>query len=322
MSIENRNRRRLRLAGLTVLFVAANVIAVSSLAADTDKRSKPVKVTVETVATSFGDIAVMISEGRGPNVLLIHGNSSAKEIFQKQLTSPLGRRYRMVAMDLPGHGGSRNAADPAKTYNIPGYAMAAGEVMDKLKMTSATVIGWSLGGHIGIDMLSRNAKVRGLLITGTPPIGKNPEALGQGFKPTPHMGLTGKEVFTAEDADAYAHATAGRKAPFEPFIVDSVRRTDGRARRMMIEAFMRGVGDDQRKIVETSKVPLAVVAGGEDEFVNNDYLKLPAYGNLWRGQVQLIPAVGHAPFWEAPDQFNILLGAFLADVNGKARAAN
>jgi pimeloyl-ACP methyl ester carboxylesterase len=312
-------RGRMALGGILVLAIAALIPLAPTRAAETPVKQRPVQIKNEIIQTSFGDIAVAVSEGRGPNVLFIHGNSSEKEIFQKQLTSPLGRKYHMVAMDLPGHGQSSNAIDPARGYNIPGYAQAALEVMDKLHMKTATVVGWSLGGHIGIDMLPRRPDLKGLLIMGTPPIGKTQDALSQGFKPSPHMGLTGKEVFTEEEALDYAKATAGAGGPVDPFVVDGVKRTDGRARRMMIEAFGAGIGDDQRKIVETSKVPLAVVDGAEDEFVNVAYLSQPAYANLWRRKVQIIPGAGHAPFWQKPAEFNRLLASFLADVNGKGK---
>lgn len=42
-------------------------------------------------------------------VLLIHGNSSCKEVFRNQRDGDLGRRYRMIAVDLPCHGASEDA---------------------------------------------------------------------------------------------------------------------------------------------------------------------------------------------------------------------
>ena len=49
-------------------------------------------------------IVYTTSDGEGPAVLLIHGNSSSSRTFQPQLESELGRTYRMVAIDLPGFG--------------------------------------------------------------------------------------------------------------------------------------------------------------------------------------------------------------------------
>ena len=269
----------------------------------------------QTVETSHARIAVTDSEGAGPDVLLIHGNSSCKEVFRHQLEREIGRRYRCVAIDLPGHGASSDATDPQRTYTMPGYADTAIEVLDKLGIGKVAVVGWSLGGHIGIEMLPRSNDIAGLLITGTPPVGKGQESVAAGFLPSEHMGLAGQEVFSDAEAELYAHATCGINAPFEPFLLDAVRRTDGRARRLMFEAFLAGVGSDQRQIVETSQVPLCVANGGAEPFVNNDYCRTIAYANLWHGRVHIFPGVGHAPFWEAPADFDAVLGRFLADVS-------
>lgn len=72
-----------------------------------------------TLPTSYCDITITESDGDGSVVLFIHGNSSCKEIFRNQLESKLGTAYRMIAMDLSGHGKSGNASDPSRTYTVP-----------------------------------------------------------------------------------------------------------------------------------------------------------------------------------------------------------
>jgi len=64
-------------------------------------------------------IAFYTSAGTGPSALLIHGNSSSGLSFQHQLESPLGEKFRLVALDLPGHGQSEPAIDPQSTYTTP-----------------------------------------------------------------------------------------------------------------------------------------------------------------------------------------------------------
>jgi pimeloyl-ACP methyl ester carboxylesterase len=57
----------------------------------------------QRIETPNGAIAVHESEGQGPAAVLIHGNSSSSRAFSKQLDGPLGERFRLVAIDLPGH---------------------------------------------------------------------------------------------------------------------------------------------------------------------------------------------------------------------------
>jgi pimeloyl-ACP methyl ester carboxylesterase len=69
-----------------------------------------------------GRVAAFVEISSGPTVLLIHGNSSSKEIFLRQMGMLRRRGFGIVAPDLPGHGASNDARRPARTYSFPGYA--------------------------------------------------------------------------------------------------------------------------------------------------------------------------------------------------------
>ena len=267
-------------------------------------------MTSSVVPTSFADIAVWDTAVEGPAVLMIHGNSSSKEIFRRQFDSPLGARLRLIAIDLPGHGASGNARDPGAAYTLNGYADAAVEVLERLNVARTAVFGWSLGGHVALNMISRFAGLAGVMISGTPPVPGGAEGFGLGFQPTELMGLTGARDWSAADAEAFARAGA---APFKVFMLEAARRTDGAAREIMLaDALARGP-DDQRRIAETAMVPLAIVNGADDAFINGGYFATVDYANLWDGRVFSLGGVGHAPFWEAPERFNPLFERFVAE---------
>jgi|SRR5690349_13822097 pimeloyl-ACP methyl ester carboxylesterase len=70
-------------------------------------------------------IAGYQSQGTGRPILLVHGNSSSSRIWQKQLQGPLGSKYRLIAIDLPGHGASSPPPNPEQDYSGPGYAASS-----------------------------------------------------------------------------------------------------------------------------------------------------------------------------------------------------
>jgi pimeloyl-ACP methyl ester carboxylesterase len=268
----------------------------------------------QKVTTSHCELSITVTKPQGEAyadlaqlpVLFIHGNSSCKEVFRRQM-QVFGLQRTCIAIDLPGHGQSDDAIEPGISYNMVGYADAMLQVMQKLAVESFYVVGWSLGGHIGIEMMGQSDSVKGLLISGTPPIGSDGSDMADAFLPSDHMGLTGQEVFTNEEAASYARATCGAGAQHEPFLGEAVRRTDGRARRLMMEAAMRGEGVDQKHLIETDPRPIAVANGANEQMVNNQYLLSLKFSNLALGQVHLIADAGHAPFWEAPEAFNVIL---------------
>ncbi|WP_394832981.1 alpha/beta fold hydrolase [Pendulispora rubella] len=264
-----------------------------------------------TVVTSHGALAVEERGEGGLPVLLIHGNSFCRDVFRHQLQGRLAEKHRVIAFDLPGHGQSSNAVDPTTTYALGGLADAALELLDRLAVTEVIVFGWSLGGHIGIHMLSRFPGMRGLMITGSPPVPMG--GMAQGFNAGPHMALAGKQDVSNTEIESFIHAIFGDGA--EPFLRDAVARADGRFRKRLFEAARAGDGVDQRMTVESSPVPIAVVNGREDPVIKLDYFDTVAFGHLWEGQCHRLPGVGHVPFWSAPTDFNPILERFVRDVD-------
>ncbi len=77
--------------------------------------------------TPNGALAVHQSAGDGPPIVLVHGNSSSARAFSRQLEGSLGRRRRLVAIDLLGHGRSENASDPGRLSAARPRAGAGGD---------------------------------------------------------------------------------------------------------------------------------------------------------------------------------------------------
>lgn len=259
-----------------------------------------------------GSISVCLSRGTGPTVFFIHGNSSCKEVFGYQFEALRRADFSVLAFDLPGHGQSGDAVCPEQTYSFPGYARVAHMLLDKLHFFHVCVVGWSLGGHIGLELLGSCPKVEALLITGTPPVKPGPKALADAFLPSPTMELAGKREYSEDDVLRYATAMLGEAK--NPYLLQTVRRTHGDARSWMARNGLAGIGIDGRELVEAESRPLAVIHGANDPFIDLSYLKTIRYRNLWRHEVQVMEDAGHAPFLARPDAFNALLLEFLAEV--------
>lgn len=266
------------------------------------------------VDTSHARLAYRESAGKDLPVLMIHGNSCCLEVFRNQIDGAIGGKYRCIAFDLPGHGSSEDAKDPDRTYNFAGYANAAAELLAALKIDRCAVVGWSLGGHIAIDLTQETDAVAGLMISGTPPVTNDPATAMEGFAVELEGSFAAKRDLSAEEIDMIAHVICGENAPYDPFLEKAVARCDGRARELMIGKAARGDGRNQQELAVNSPVPLAIVNGGGDAFLNHKYIEGLPYKNLWGDKVHRFPEIGHAPFWEVPDQFDALLGLFLKDL--------
>lgn len=92
------------------------------------------------------------------------------------------------------------------------------------------------------------------------------------------------------------------------------RASDGQARQQMFAAMLAPDYPGQRELVENCRVPVALVVGGDDGFVDAAYLSSPKCANLWSGAVIVFDGLGHARHLHAPDRFVPVLEAFLAGV--------
>ncbi len=263
------------------------------------------------VKTSAGKIALRMSTGSRTPMLLIHGNSMSGKVFDALLDGPLGRSYQLIAVDLPGHGESENAGFPDRVYTLPGYAEAMLDVMFALDIPKASILGWSLGGHIALEMMARSQQVTGAFVLGTPPVTPGPNALA-GFNLTEKSALYMTERLDEASQRMLAEISTGPSTP--AYVYADVARTDGRARRIVVEGMLSGLGEDPTPLFENAQRPIAVIIGGNDESMSTTFMQSVRGPALWGGGVKVIPGAGHAAFFDQPALFNALVLQFLRDM--------
>jgi pimeloyl-ACP methyl ester carboxylesterase len=276
--------------------------------------------TDSILSTSNGDISIRQSQGTGMPLLLLHGSGASKDVFHRQFADPMADRYRMIAIDLPGHGASSNADDPQAAYTLQAMANTVGEVIDKLGISHVAVFGWSLGGHVAIELMERHKAVSGVMLTGTPPVSRGPLAMLRAFHTSWDILLTSKEEFSLRDIERFGRLCYDDT--IEPAQLHSIARADGRVRTAVFKGLSRGDWSDQKLAVEHAAVPIAIVNGANEPIARLSYVNSLAYNTLWQGQCHVIPYAGHAPFLEAFRAFNPLLDQFVDDVGRQSALDN
>ena len=81
----------------------------------------------------------------GDVLMLIHGTSASLHTWEP-LVRELKSNYRLVSFDLPGHGLTGETVD--RRYDSGAYIRTLVDLMTHLNLSSATLIGNSLGGRI------------------------------------------------------------------------------------------------------------------------------------------------------------------------------
>jgi non-heme chloroperoxidase len=252
-----------------------------------------------------------------PVVLLLHGGGQTRHSWRRTATALVGRGFRVVSIDLRGHGESDWS--PTKAYDLDDFAGDLRSVMAQLSNPPA-VVGASLGGLAALTVLGeeRNPGVARALVLvdvvprlsteGTGRISEFLNAHLQGF------------ASIEEAAEAVAAYTNNRRRPRD---ISGLRRNlragpDGRLYWHWDPGFVAGQRDTPphlaRERLETAarnvRVPTLLVRGAQSDLVTPDAA---------RELVTLIPdceyfdveGAGHMVVGDRNDAFDRSIVSFL-----------
>ena len=241
--------------------------------------------------------------GRGPSLVLVHGLGGAASNWV-ELAPALVRSYRVLALDLPGHGGSSPL--PAAPSLTP-FADVAASVAEREGLLPAAVVGHSLGGLVGLRLaLRRPDAVRGLLLAASAGISSGTRAREVAVttlvlaRPArlvaPFRRLVARlewlrypvfGFFEVSDPAAFPAAAV------EGFLAGPALHTD------VLSAGRALVADDPRIDLDRVRCPCLVLVGARDRMV--PVVDATEYARRLRAPLRIVPDCGHLVIGERPD---------------------
>jgi len=109
------------------------------------------RIMMKTAETPEGTVAYRCNEMPGAVTLVfVHGLGGDSKLFHNQLRV-FGRNFRVIAVDLPGHGKSAWKAAPG----IEEYVSSVLDVLKRESVGACVLIGHSMGGGVCLDLQSR-----------------------------------------------------------------------------------------------------------------------------------------------------------------------
>ncbi|MEU6641170.1 alpha/beta hydrolase [Saccharomonospora sp. NPDC046836] len=247
-----------------------------------------------------------------PPIVFVHGWAQSARVWDHQFADAgLRNRFRLVALDLRGHGVSDV---PGGGYDDP--LVWAGDLASVLGIAGepAIVVGWSYGGLVIADYVRVHgtAGLAGIvLVSAITEIGRGHP--GGRVGPAMHAALPA--ALSADLAVALpaltefcaAMATREVPGPLAQALLGTCLEVPPQVRAAL---FRRDV--DSARVLAGIDVPTLVVHGTEDAVVD---LSAGAYaaGKIPGADTRWLPGVGHLPFIEAAGEFNATLGRFADD---------
>ncbi len=124
-----------------LLFVAAFVMAMASMRAQPEQRDLFVTVNgLRLHVVETGD-----ASNSRPVIILLHGIARHAHTFD-HIARDFSRRYRVLAVDMRGHGDSDWS--PESAYLVQDYVKDLEGLIDQMQLRQVTLLGNSTGGRV------------------------------------------------------------------------------------------------------------------------------------------------------------------------------
>lgn len=236
--------------------------------------------------------------GRGPfTIVLIHGWTCDHTFWNAQVEA-LKARYRVLAVDLPGHGRS----DPAPDYSIRRFARAVNAVLEKEKAQRAILAGHSMGGAVMLEFARLYPqKVRAIVAVDAffpdPGASKPLEAMAARFE-----GPGAMEARTKMVQGMFTAATA-------PDVRRKIETVMLGARAEVAAGAMRGMADPAVWREGVIDAPFLEIAAATSTYLTEDALRR----RFPRASLIRVPDTGHFLHMEKPEEVNRILLGWLAE---------
>ncbi|MFJ9244482.1 alpha/beta fold hydrolase [Streptomyces sp. NPDC101776] len=239
-------------------------------------------------------------------LVLIHGHPFDHTMWTPQIEAFSPAR-RVLAPDLRGYG--RSPSTPAVT-RFSDFAADLEALLDEAEVETFVLAGLSMGGQIAMDCHGRFPdRVRGLVLADTFPAADTPEAA--------RTRNTTADRLLREGMRGYADEVLERMvAPYaDPEVKAHVHRmmaaTDPTGAAAALRA--RAQRPDYRDLLTRVSVPALVVVGADDTYTPVADAEA-MHAALPDSTLHVIEGAAHLPNLERPEEFNGILGKFLARV--------
>jgi non-heme chloroperoxidase len=262
--------------------------------------------------TGGGGVQLHVVEtgnAKGRPMLFIHGFSQCSLAWNRQLDSRLARDYRLVAMDIRGHGRSDKPRDAYADSKM--WADDVHAVIRELKLDRPVLCGWSYAPLVILDYIRHYGEdaLGGInFVTGITKLGTE-EAMAV---ITPEFLSLAPGFFSTNATESVASLQALLKLCFarepsadELFLMLGYNVTVPSHVRQAL--FSRSIDNDD--LLAKIRKPVLITHGADDAIVKPAVVEQHK-ALMPHSQIHLMANAGHAPFWDDAAIYNQRLHEF------------
>lgn len=253
-------------------------------------------------------IAVRDTEVGERAILLLHGYLESADVWEP-FARALSKEYRVVTIDIPGHGISQIKGE---VHTMAFVAAVAADAMHVLGIERYAVVGHSMGGYVALEMLRIVPEHMTALVL---------------FHSSPNADSEQKKEHRMREIaliDAGKKELLSKTAPQLGFAPENLRRLKEHIQSLSeqiwlteddgIKALLRGMmqREDTNELMRTSKVPQLMIFGRKDTFITPEIAQSIIDAQP-QAKVVWLENSAHNGFWEEPELSLEAIQFFLSD---------
>jgi pimeloyl-ACP methyl ester carboxylesterase len=249
------------------------------------------------------------SYGRGHPLIVLHGLLGAGGNWHSLADNVFSRAYRTLAVDLRNHGRSPHADE----FSYESMARDVLELMDRLEMESAHLLGHSMGGKTAMHFaLEHSERVDGLVVADIAPVDyehRHEDTLAA-------LERLDLGRFRSRTDIENALATDFPDASMRQFILKGVVKRGPRFDwRFNLRSIIDGYPSLQEAVLgwQPHEGPTLFIRGGRSDYIREEHL-LQIRTLFPYAEVATIDEAGHWVHADAPERFGETVMSFLAGV--------
>jgi pimeloyl-ACP methyl ester carboxylesterase len=271
------------------------------------------------IAGGGGSLLHLVETGnpQGQAILFLHGFSQCSLAWSRQLSSDLAQNYRLIAMDLRGHGSSDKPRDAYGDSSL--WADDVNAAIRQLDLDHPILCGWSYGPLVILDYIRHygDDAIGGIhFVDGITKLGSDeavavlaPEflALVPGFfssdvtESAQSLESLLRMCFAREPSAPDLYQMLGYNVAVPPFVRQAL--------------FSRAFDNDD--LMSAIRKPVLITHGADDIIVRRTVVE-QHQALMPHAQIHIMEGAGHAPFWDDAASFNRRLSELCEEVAREA----
>ncbi len=230
----------------------------------------------------------------GKPIILLHGLMGGIDNFG-EMVDIISTKYKVYGLDLKLFEGIK------LKVSVKALSDYLYNFMDHLKLESATLIGNSMGGHIGLIFAKKNPNmVDSLILTGSSGLYEN--SMGDSF---PRRG--DKDYIRMKTEEVFYNP----KVATDELVDNVFEIATNRIKVLKLLGYAKSaIRHNMSQDLPHIQIPTCLIWGAEDK-VTPPHVAKEFHDLLPNSELNWIPLCGHAPMWEHPKKFSKIVLEFL-----------